>query len=396
MAKEQRFEIVIVGGGAAGISVAAQLRRCGVKSIAVIDPSEQHFYQPLWTLVGAGIFPREKSLRRQIDYIPPGVNWIRDAATGFDPAARIVLTTGSGPVSYGQLVVCPGLEIFWDRIKGLPEALGKDGVCSNYSYQHVEKTWEFIRGFRGGNAIFTMPATPVKCGGAPQKIMYLAEDHFRRTGIRDKAMVTYALAGGVIFAAKKYAASLNKICDQRGIDRLFRHNLVEIRASERKAVFTHMDTKAEVVLPYSLLHVAPPMGAPQFVRESPLANADGWVEVDKATLQHVRYPSVFGLGDASSLPTSKTAAAIRKQAPVVVENLLALRAGKPLPASYNGYTSCPLVTRYGKLILAEFDYDGNPQETFPFDQSKERTSMYLLKKHALAPLYWNRMLRGRA
>lgn len=128
-----------------------------------------------------------------------------------------------------------------------------------------------------------------------------------------------------------------------------------------------------------MIHVTPPQSAPDFIRKSKLANETGWVDIDKNTLQHNRYPNIFSIGDASSLPTSKTGAAIRKQAPILVANLLAALHKKKAVKQYDGYTSCPLVTGYGKLVLAEFDYQNQPKETFPFDQSKERWSMYQLK-----------------
>jgi sulfide:quinone oxidoreductase len=236
----------------------------------------------------------------------------------------------------------------------------------------------------------------VKCGGAPQKIAYLADDAFRKAGVRDRAHITFATAGASIFAVKKYADTLTKVYQRKGIDVRFRHELVEIRAATKEVVFQNLDTSEAVVLPYDMIHVTPPMSAPDFIKQSPLANEAGWVDVDKNTLQHVRYPNVFSLGDASSLPTSKTGAAIRKQAPVLVANLLNLKRERPPEKSYDGYTACPLVTGYNRLVLAEFDYDGKPQETFPFDQSKERRSMYLLKAYALPQLYWHAILPGRA
>jgi sulfide:quinone oxidoreductase len=226
--------------------------------------------------------------------------------------------------------------------------------------------------------------------------MYLAEDRFRRTGVRDAIRVVYASGTSAIFGVAKYRKALEKVIANRGIQTCFRHSLIEVRGDTREAIFIQLDTKNEVVMKFDLLHVTPPMSAPDFIRESPLADKEGWVEVDKYNLQHPRFANVFALGDASSLPTSRTGAAIRKEAPVLVENLLAHRAGQPLTAKYNGYASCPLVTGYGKVILAEFDYDGNPVETFPFNQSKERYSMWLLKRWALPVLYWKGMLKGRA
>jgi sulfide:quinone oxidoreductase len=393
----QHVSVLIVGGGTAGISVAARLRNAeNPPDVAILEPSEYHYYQPIWTLVGAGVFDREISRRPMADYIPPGAKWIRDSVAAFEPENNTVVTKGGERITYDQLVVALGIQLDWGKIKGLEGHLGKDGICSNYSYEHVESTWRFLRDFKGGNAVFTFPSTPIKCAGAPQKIMYLADDALRRSGVRGKSKVIYASATPGIFGVKHYAAALQPIVERKGIETHFKHNLVEVRAASKEAVFQHIETKEELILPYELLHVVPPQSAPDVVKKSALANAAGWVEVDKYSLQHTRFPNVFSLGDNSSLPTSRTGAAIRKQAPVLVENLLALRTGQALVARYDGYASCPLVTGYGRLILAEFDYDGNPMESFPFDQSKERYSMYAFKAYALPEMYWNGMLRGRA
>ncbi len=391
------YKVLIVGGGTAGITVAAQLKkRLKAGEIAIVEPSTKHYYQPLWTLVGGGIFPKERSEREEKDYIPDGVEWIQARVTEFYPEKNAVLTDKHGEIGYEYLVVCPGIQINWHLVKGLEESLGKNGVCSNYAYETVESTWENIRNLNEGIAVFTQPNTPIKCGGAPQKIAYLAEDYFRLNGRRDKIVVKFISGMPSIFSVKKYADALMKHCQQTGIETLFKHNLVEIRPEKKEAIFINLDTQQELVQPYDMIHVTPPMGPPDFIKNSPLADSAGWVDVNKSTLQHNKYQNVFGLGDASSLPTSKTGAAIRKQAPVLVKNLFSLMKGEPLAASYDGYTSCPLVTGYDSLILAEFDYDLNPRETFPFDQSKERYSMFLLKKYVLPPLYWHGMLRGRA
>ena len=393
---ESHYRVVIVGGGTAGITTAARLAKALPQgSVAVIEPSRKHYYQPLWTLVGGGVFPKQVTEKEEGAFIPRGVTWIQDTATEFLPEENTVVTQDGKRLKYDFLVVAAGIQIDWGKIKGLPDAIGKDGVCSNYSYEYVDKTWEFIRNFKGGAAVFTQPAPPFKCAGAPQKIMYLADDHFRKSGVRNNSKVIFASAAPTIFAVKKYAAALDKIIERKGIETRYKHSLVEIRAQEKEAVFENLETKEPVTIKYDMIHVTPPMSAPDFIKQSPLANEAGWVDVDKVTLQHVRYPNVFSLGDASSLPTSKTGAAIRKQAPILVKNLLAVMKGQSASSHYGGYTSCPLVTGYGKLILAEFDYDLNPQETFPFDQSQERYTMYLLKAYGLPAIYWHGMLKGR-
>lgn len=391
----KHYQVLVVGGGTAGITVAARLRRRNKSlTMAVVEPSEKHYYQPLWTLVGAGVFPKEQSERDEATFIPRDTDWIREHVAAFRPAENLVVTTSGTAIRYDYLVVALGIQIDWGKIAGLEESLGRDGVCSNYAYRYVDYTWECIRGFRGGTALFTMPNTAVKCGGAPQKIMYLADDQFRKAGVREQTNVIFATAQGSLFAVDKYRKTLEAVAQRKQIEAKFKYNLVEVRGTSKEAVFEKVETKERVVVPYDMLHVTPPMSAPDVVKRSPLANDAGWVEVDKFTLRHSRYVNVFGIGDCSGLPTSKTGAAIRKQAPVVVDNLLAAVEGKPLTAKYDGYTSCPIVTGYGRLVLAEFDYEGNPRETFPFDQSKERLSMYLMKAYALPRLYWGAMLRG--
>lgn len=391
----EHHKILIVGGGTAGISVAHRLMRAiGNVGIAIIEPSEKHYYQPLWTLVGAGIFPREESERDEYSLIPSGVKWIKERAIDVKPERNVVKLEGGREVSYDYLVMATGLQLDWHKIKGLTEALGKDGVCSNYCYSLVEKTWEFISNFSGGTALFTQPNTPVKCGGAPQKIAYLAEDHFQISGIRDRVNMIFASANPSIFSVAKYAATLTKVIERKRIKTMFRHDLIAIDGEAKRATFQNLDTGATVDVDYDLLHVTPPMSAPDFIKQSALADGGGWVDVNKATLQHTRFANVFALGDCSNLPTSKTGAAIRKQSPVLVANLISQMRGESLAESYDGYTSCPLVTGYSSLVLAEFDYDLIPQESFPFDQSEERYSMYVFKKDILPQIYWKGMMKG--
>jgi sulfide:quinone oxidoreductase len=392
-----RRRVVVAGGGAGGISVAARLHRAGVDGVAIVEPSERHFYQPLWTLVGAGVAPKEASARPTASLIPRGVTWLRDAVARFEPETNALVTSGGERIEYDFLVVATGIRTRWDAIPGLEAALGKDGVCSNYAYEHCEKTWEALQSFRGGRAIFTMPPPPIKCAGAPQKIMYLADDLFRRTGVRERSEIVYASATPTIFAVPAYAKALDRVIARKGIRTLYRHELTEIRPRERQAVFRDLERGEPVVLGYDLLHVVPPQGPPECLRSSPLADAGGWAEVDRHTLRHARYPNVFALGDSSSLPTSRTAAAVRKQAPVLVRNLLAALRGGAADARYGGYTACPLTTGYGKLLLAEFDYDLRPAPTFPLlDPTRERWIWYQLKRYGLPMLYWHGMLRGRA
>jgi sulfide:quinone oxidoreductase len=409
--RKLHHQIVIVGGGAAGITVAAQLmERSKSLDLAIIEPSDKHYYQPGWTLVGGGVFKIEQTVRDEKNYIPKGVTWIKDRVTKLDCDARsatpeayrnAIVTQNGTQVEYDYLVLCPGIQIDWEAVKGLPQALGKGGVTSNYSKDYAPYTWQTIQNFQGGTAIFTHPATPIKCGGAPQKVMYMADDIFKsKSGVGTRTKVIFCTAAATLFTVPEYAASLEKVVQRRGIEVRYQHNLKEIRPETREAIFEMATPEgvSEVSLHYDMLHVAPPMSAPDFIKQSPLAvpnNPGGWIDVNKDTLQHNRYPNVFGIGDASSLPTSKTAAAIRKQAPVLVDNLMALMKSGSLPSRYDGYTCCPLITGYNSTIMAEFDYSNHPNSSFPFDPTKERYSMWVAKTKVLPWLYWNRMLKGK-
>lgn len=395
----KHFQIVIVGGGNAGISAAAQLlNKNKTLNVCIIEPSEKHYYQPAWTLVGAGVFDCKKTERYEADVIPASATWLKQKVKLFFPEKNEVTLDNGDVISYDYLIVAPGIQLNWSAIKGLQETLGKNGVCSNYNFKTAPYTFECIKNLKKGKAIFTNPNTPVKCGGAPHKIMYLAADYFRKHGVLDNIDIQYWSGGTRLFAVEKYEKTLQKVVERGHIKLNFFVKLDEIDGANKKAKFIGFgegNKDKEYWVDFDMIHVTPPQSAPDFIKESPLSNVAGWVDVDKHTLQHVRFSNIFSLGDASSLPTSKTGAAIRKQVPVVVENLLALINRKLPYASYNGYTSCPLVTGYGKLVLAEFDYNNAPAETFPFDQSKERWSMYQLKTKVLPWLYWNKILAGK-
>jgi sulfide:quinone oxidoreductase len=393
------YQVLIVGGGAAGITVAARLKRLrpGL-AVALLEPSTDHYYQPGWTLVGAGVFSLEQTRRPEASLVPDGVTWIREGAAGFDPAQNSVTTTAGQVLSYDALVVATGMKLCWDAIKGLPEALGAGGVCSNYSKDHAAYTWEAIQNFQGGNAVFTCPPMPIKCPGAPQKIAYLADDAIKRDpALAARSKVIYATATPGIFGVPTYAAPLREVVARKGIEARYSHVLTEVRAASKEAVFTvkkEGEEPREEVISYALLHVTPPMAAPDVVAQSPLAATSGFVEVDQYSLQHVRFTNVFAIGDVSGMPNSKTAAAVRGQAPVLVANLLAQLDGGQGSGSYDGYSCCPLITGYGKTIMAEFNYKQEPTPSFPLDPTVERWSMWWVKVNLLPWLYWNRMLKG--
>jgi sulfide:quinone oxidoreductase len=391
--------ILIIGGGAAGVSVANNMHRQNANiDISIIEPSDKHYYQPGFTIIGGGAYTLKETTRNEADLIHPSVTWIKDYAETFQPDENTITLRSGDTISYDYLVVCPGLQLDWNKVAGLKETLGKNNVCSNYSPDTVEYTWECIKNIKSGTALFTQPPMPIKCAGAPQKIMYLAADRFRKKGILEKINVEFFNAGPTMFGVSFFAKALNKIVAGYGIKTNFNQNLVAIDGPTKTATFEMTDAegnKQQVVKAFDMIHVTPPQSAPNFIKNSPLANAAGWVDVHENTLQHTKFPNIFGLGDVTSTPNAKTAAAVRKQVPILVDNIFHLIEGKALQEKYDGYGSCPLTTSLSTVILAEFSYGGKVTPSFPLlDPRKSLFIWWIGKKIGFPWMYWHLMLKG--
>jgi len=391
--------VLIVGGGTAGITVAAILRRRGRGlDIAVVEPQQEHYYQPSLTLVGAGVYPLAKTHRPQASVMPSGVTWIKSAAKAFEPERNTVRLLNGDALTYDYLVVCTGVKLDWNKIAGLSETLGSNGVCSNYSPSTAGYTWDCVQQLKSGDKVVcTQPPLPFKCPGAPQKIAYLIADRLRRRGILKECKVEFFTHAPAIFGVPYFARALVKIAARYGIGVHYQQNLVAVDGPAKLATFEFVGDarKGErEAVPFDLLHVSPPQSPHDEIKSSPLANAAGWVEVNQNTLQHVRYANIYSLGDVCSTPNSKTAAAVRKQAPVVANEILSAIAGKLVPGAYDGYASCPLTTAIGKTILAEFCYGGKVTPTLPLTPSKERWIGWWIKLTGLPLMYWHYMLKG--
>ncbi|MGY2298919.1 FAD/NAD(P)-binding oxidoreductase [Pseudomonas sp. Xaverov 83] len=392
-------DIVVIGGGSAGIGLLASLlKRDPHLNIILIEPSDHHYYQPAWTLVGGGAYDVKKTVRPMADVLPNGVTWIQAAVSELLPDEHTLVLDSAQRVTWKNLIVCPGLRLAWEKIEGLQETLGQHGVTSNYSYEHAAYTWQLVQQLKNGKALFTQPAMPIKCAGAPQKAMYLSCDHWLRQGDLKNIKVEFNLAGAALFGVATFVPPLMKYVEKYAAQLAFNSNLIKVDGPARKAWFEIKDAEGNVRVEektFDLLHVVPPQVSPDFIRHSPLADAAGWCEVNPHSLQHLRYPHIFGLGDVCSTTNAKTAAAVRKQIVVVAENLLALRKQAPLPLKYDGYGSCPLTVEKGKVVLAEFGYGGKLLPTFPLDPTVARRSAWFLKASFLPWFYWNGMLKGR-
>ena len=396
-APTNEFEVVFVGGGAAGIATAASLhKREPSLKIAIVEPAGKHYYQPGWTMVGGGVFQAQETEREMASVMPDYVSWIRQAVTAFEPDQNTVILADGSRVKYIFLVVAAGLKLDWDGVEGLSDTLGRNGVTSNYRYDLAPYTWELVQQTRSGRALFTQPPMPIKCAGAPQKAMYLSCSEWERRGVLKDIDVQFHNAGGVLFGVADYVPALMEYVERYGITLDFGETLKAVDGGAKTATFA--TEGGDKTVDFDMLHVCPPQTAPDFIKESPLAGEGGWVDVDQHTMRHKRFENIFGLGDCTNTPNAKTAAAARKQAPIVARNLIAAILGKDLPCSYDGYGSCPLTVERGKIVLAEFGYGGKLLPSFPewlLDGKKPTRRAWHLKADVLPKLYWDAMLRGR-
>lgn len=412
-----RGRVVIVGGGAAGLSIAARLARSLAEpDITLIDPAAEHDYQPGYTMIAAGVFRPGEVRRPMRSLIPEGVKWIAGRVESVDARQCRVHVSGGRRLAYDCLVLAPGLEMHFDAIEGIRrERLGEGNVHCIYDYASACRCWSAIQQLaeRGGRAVFTDTWTKVKCGGAPKKICFITDDYARRAGRRRGLDIRFFTALDHIYDIQPFRRRLEEIFAERGIPVEYEHRVKAVDTQARRVTLERRAAAAaggngeqgaeQVTLEFDLLHIVPPMTAPRFAIDSGLTadektgKAADWIPADPATLEHPRHANIFVAGDAAGLPTSKTAAAIRMQAPVAAANVIAALEGRRPEARYDGYAACPFITEYGKVLMAEFDYTKRPRPTLPLlDPGREHRAGWILKRHVLKPMYFHLMLRGLA
>ena len=402
---QTKARIVIIGAGAAGTALVNRLvKRLEGATITILDPRAEHLYQPGLSLVAAGLKPAKYTQSKTTDWLPSGITWVAQAAAAIDPVTKTVDTSEGQTIAYDFLIVAPGLVLDHDAIEGFSlDMVGANGIGALYAGpQYAAKTWEAASKFTeaGGVGVFTRPATEMKCAGAPLKHMFLIEDIVTRTAGAGKHKVHYASNNSSLFGVPIVSEKLRMLFENRDITPQYNHVLKAVDAGKKIATFA--TPEGDTDLGYDYLHVIPPQRAPDVIRQSGLSWTDkwvdqGWVEVDQKTLRHLRYPDVFALGDVAGVPKGKTAASVKWQVPIVEAHLIAALQGMESPAEYNGYTSCPLITRVGRAMLIEFDYNNNLTPSFPgvIAPLEELWISWLMKEVALKATY-NAMLRGKA
>lgn len=410
-----KARIVIIGAGAAGTALVNRLvQRLDGAQITIVDARAEHLYQPGLSLVAAGLKPASYTVSQTTAWLPSGITLVAEYAAAIDPVAKTVATSGGQSLPYDFLIVAPGLVLDHDAIPGFSlDMVGQNGIGALYAGPvYAEKTWDAARKFteEGGVGLFTRPATEMKCAGAPLKHTFLIDDIASRGGAAGKYEIHYAAPQPALFSVPIVAEKVRMLFGERGFTTHMQHKLLSIEPGQKRATFekteidatTKAEVKSTVELPYDYLHVIPPQRAPEVIRQSGLSWADkwtdqGWVEVDQKTLRHLRYPEIFALGDVAGVPKGKTAASVKWMVPVVEDHLIAALQGREGTETYDGYTSCPLITRVGRAMLVEFDYNNNLVPSFPgmIAPLEELWISWLMKEVALKATY-NAMLRGKA
>ncbi|TDL37296.1 NAD(P)/FAD-dependent oxidoreductase [Arthrobacter nitrophenolicus] len=395
-----QHEVVIIGGGNAGVSLAARLERYGVKDVALIEPKDHHLYQPLFSHIAGGRASAKEAVRTQESVTPNGVTWIRDSAVDVDANANTVTLANGSTVAYGQLVVCPGLQYDWDAVPGLAEAVHSPHGASHYEFELAPKAWTLLSGLTSGTAVFTMPAGPIKCGGASQKPMYLACDYWQEQGVLDKIRVVMVQPYPTVFGVPEVDRELDRKIAEYGIELWTNSELVSVDAAGQTANIRNVETGEQESLHYDVLNAVPPQSAPDWLKATDLPAAGdkgGFVEVDRQTLRHLRYPNVWSLGDAAGTTNSKSGGSLRKQTKVLAKNLVAARKGKPLRAKYNGYSVCPFTVSRDTVVFAEFDDRYRPMPTIPRVPTWNESKLsWVVDRDIFPQVYWNLILKGRA
>jgi sulfide:quinone oxidoreductase len=390
-------QVLVIGGGNGGISVAARLRRRRIKDVAVIEPRDEHLYKPLFSHVAGGTAPASITVRPQRDVIPKGVEWIQDAVTAVQPEANAVVLAGGGRITYDHLIVCPGIQLDWNRIPGLAEAMQTPAAASHYELELAKKASRLLRDLTEGTVVFTQPDGPASCAGAAQKPMYQACDYWRAKGVLDAIRVVMVVPTETAYLAP-FDEELQRKIDEYGIELRTRSVLLRVDPDAHEVVLGGPDGPEH--LHYDVLNVEPPQSAPDWLKASELAaprSSGGFVEVDPQTLRHPRFPNVWSLGDAAATTNSKCGGALRKQTWVLAKNLSKALRGKEPTARYDGYAVCPFTVSRSTVVWAEFDDKGRQKPTIPFYKRMYRESRlsWIFDRHVLPWVYWNLILPGR-
>lgn len=399
--EKRHHQVLIIGGGNAGVSLAGRLLRYRLKDIAVIEPRSRHLYQPLFSHIAGGTADALEAVHLQSAVMPKGVTWIQDKANDVSAGTNTVLLESGSAITYDHLVVCPGIQNDWTAIRGLKQAMEGPHGGSNYEFELAPKAWKLFQNLTSGTVVFTQPPGPASCDGAAQKPMYLACDHWRREGVLEDIRVVFAVSTPTIFGMDIIDEELNRKIREYGIEVRYTSELVSVDPSGRTVDLRNTVTGASETLGYDVLHAVPPQSAPDWLKTTALparGNPSGFVEVDPVILRHPRFPSIWSLGDAASTLNSKSGAALRLQTKVLAKNLKAVIKGKKPTAKYNHYSACPFVVSRSTVVFSEFDDKYAPMPTVPKWNSlaRERRLTYIVERVLLPKVYWNLILKGRA
>ncbi len=388
-------DVVVIGGGNAGIALAARLRDSGFDDVAIIEPKVTHHFRPLLSYVGAGLSSTKEMSRKQVSVMPAGVRWIRDAAAAIDADTRLVTLASGATMTYRDVVLTPGSEPDWEAVPGSAQAMLSPSASTNYVVDLAPKTWELIQELRSGRAVFTLPDGPAPCPGAGQKILYMACDYWRSQGVLDDIEVTLVTPDADISENAKIATRLRVWVERYGIRVLASSQVDRVDATAQTLDIT--GPGGTTTLPYDFWHMTPTHKPQPWIEAAGLssAGAAGYVDVDPLTLRHRRIPTVWACGDTAETGASRSGGALREQTEVLAKNLISARGATEMGEEYSGYSVCPYTVSRSQVLFFEFDRDRALRPSFPLMWQRASRLLFFGDRRVLPQIYWHRILNGK-
>ncbi len=393
-------KIVILGAGTGGTIMANKLRKALEPEeweITIVDKGKKHFYQPGFLFIPFGIYTKYDVVKPKANFIPPGVNFLIAEVDRIEPEKNRVHLVGGQILDYDFLIVATGVQTDPTETPGLMGDLWNKQVFQFYTLEGALNLANFFKTWKGGDLVLNIADMPIKCPVAPLEFVMLADWFFREKGIRDNVNIKLVTPLPAAFTKPLSAKVLGEILKKKNIE-VVTDFYIERVDNENKKIVSYDEKE----VPFDCLVSIPiHKGADFLAKSGDLADDMNFVKVDKHTLQSVVYPNVFGLGDATNLPTSKAGSVVHFSAEILFENIMCAIEDRPFTGKFDGHANCYIESGDGKGILIDFNYDVEPLPgryplpgLGPFGLLRE-TKVNHYGKLIFRWMYWHIILKGK-